>query len=298
MNPEIISIDPASISTKKLHSILLTAVAPRPIAFASTTDLDGNVNLSPFSFFNVFSANPPILIFSPARRVRDNTIKHTLENVKATNEVVINIVNHAMVEQMSLTSTDYEKEVNEFDKAGFSEIPSELVTPPRVGEAPVAFECLVENIVALGNEGGAGNLVVCKVVKIHLNSAYVDAEGNLDTQKLDLVARLGGSWYTRVTKESLFEIPKPLLTKGIGVDKLPAHAKNSSILTGNNLGRLGNSEHLPTTTEIADLKHSETLQEILKIKEASMKEKELHLWVKNQLHKGDLKKALTALYCI
>lgn len=240
----MISINPLDISTGKLHGYLLGAVSPRPICFASTVDSKGNVNLSPFSFFNVFSANPPIMVFSPARRVRDNTTKHTLDNVLETKEVVINIVSYDMVQQMSLASTEYDKGVNEFIKAGFTEIASEVVAPPRVAESPVQFECKVLNVVALGDNGGAGNLVICQVVRLHIDEAIFDANGHIDPMKIDTVARMGGNWYSRA-KEGIFEVPKPLSTLGIGVDALPEAIKNSTILTGNDLGMLANVEVLP-----------------------------------------------------
>jgi len=203
------SIDPAKLETKEIHKILLSSVAPRPIAFASTIDSKGNVNLSPFSYFNVFSSNPPILIFSPSRRVRDNTTKHTLENAKETKEVVINIVNHSIVEQMSKSSREYDKGVNEFIETGLTQAESLKVKPPRVLESPISFECTVDNIVSLGESGGAGQLIIAKVVQIHINKEYLDSHGNIDSEKLDLVARMGGDWYTRVNKESMFKIPKP-----------------------------------------------------------------------------------------
>ena len=203
------SIDPAKLETKEIHKILLSSVAPRPIAFASTIDSKGNVNLSPFSYFNVFSSNPPILIFSPSRRVRDNTTKHTLENAKETKEVVINIVNHSIVEQMSKSSREYDKGVNEFIETGLTQVESLKVKPPRVLESPISFECTVDNIVSLGESGGAGQLIIVKVVQIHINKNYLDSQGNIDSEKLDLVARMGGDWYTRVNKESMFKIPKP-----------------------------------------------------------------------------------------
>ena len=203
------SIDPAKLETKEIHKILLSSVAPRPIAFASTIDSKGNVNLSPFSYFNVFSSNPPILIFSPSRRVRDNTTKHTLENAKETKEVVINIVNHSIVEQMSKSSREYDKGVNEFIETGLTQVESLKVKPPRVLESPISFECTVDNIVSLGESGGAGQLIIVKVVQIHINKDYLDSQGNIDSEKLDLVARMGGDWYTRVDKESMFKIPKP-----------------------------------------------------------------------------------------
>ena len=214
-------------------------------------DEDGNVNLSPFSFFNVFSANPPILVFSPARRVRDNTTKHTLDNVLKTKEVVINIVNHAMVQQMSLSSTEYPDGVNEFVKAGFTELASELVKPPRVSESPVQFECKVNEVIALGEEGGAGNLIIAEVIKLHIDESILDSEEKIDPVKIDAVARMGGNWYNR-SKEGMFEVIKPIRTMGIGVDALPESIRNSSVLTGNDLGILGNSEKIPTEEEVRE----------------------------------------------
>jgi flavin reductase (DIM6/NTAB) family NADH-FMN oxidoreductase RutF len=203
------SFDPELLETRDVHRLLSSSIAPRPIAFASTIDAKGNVNLSPFSFFNVFSSNPPILIFSPARRVRDNTTKHTLQNAAETKEVVINIVDFSMVEQMSESSKEYDKGVNEFIEAGLTEVPSLKVKPPRVLESPVSFECTVENIVSLGEHGGAGQLVIAKVVHIHVKSELIDENDQVDSKKLDLVARLGGDWYTRVTKDSMFKLAKP-----------------------------------------------------------------------------------------
>jgi flavin reductase (DIM6/NTAB) family NADH-FMN oxidoreductase RutF len=240
----MLSIDPKKISTGQLHSYLLGAVAPRPIAFASTIDADGNPNLSPFSFFNVFGSNPPIMIFSPARRVRDNTTKHTLENALATKEVVINVVNYAIVQQMSLSSTEYPEGVNEFEKAGFTMLASDKIKPFRVAESPVQFECKVNDVIFTGDEGGAGNLIVCEVVKIHISDAVLDENGAIDQHKIDLVARAGGSYYSRA-RDGFFEIPKPISTLGIGVDAIPLEIRNSTILTGNNLGMLGNVEQLP-----------------------------------------------------
>lgn len=292
------SLDPTSISTKELHSILLTAVAPRPIAFASTINLKGEVNLSPFSFFNVFSSNPPILIFSPARRVRDNSTKHTLKNVEEVKEVVINSVNFSIVEQMSLSSTEYGDGVNEFIKSGLTEVPSLKIKPPRVLESPVSFECKVENIIPLGSEGGAGNLVICKVVHIHMKNEYLDENNKLDTEKLDLVARLGGSWYSRVTKESLFEIPKPIVTKGIGVDNLPSHIFKTNILTGNHIGRLGNYERIPTKDELEKVKKRAQVSEVLNMEDDQLKTEATHKLVKHYLDKGDLEVAIAIVCCL
>ena len=241
----MLSINPKEIPTGKLHSYLLGAIAPRPIAFASTIDENGNPNLSPFSFFNVFGANPPIIIFSPARSVRNNTTKHTLDNAEITKEVVINVVNYDIVQQMSLSSTMYPKGVNEFEKAGLTMIASDEVKPFRVAESPVQFECKVTDIIYTGNEGGAGNLIVCEVVKLHINKAVLADDGSIDQHKIDLVARAGGSYYSRA-RDGFFEIPKPISTLGIGVDAIPSEIRNSTILTGNNLGMLGNVEQLPT----------------------------------------------------
>jgi len=245
----LLTINPKKIEIAKLHSYLLSAVAPRPIALASTIDMNGKPNLSPFSFFNVFSANPPILIFSPARRVRDNTTKHTLENVKQIKEVVINVVNHDIVHQTSLASTEYEKGVNEFDKAGFTMLKSDKVKPFRVAESPVQMECKVNEIISLGKEGGAGNLIICEVILMHISEKVLQENGLIDQNKLDLVARAGGSYYSRA-KNTFFEIPKPILNKGIGIDSLPDLVKNSLILTGNNLGMLGNIEKLPSNKDV------------------------------------------------
>lgn len=246
----MITIDPKSIETAKLQGYLQSSVGPRPIAFASTMDADGNPNVSPFSFFNVFSANPPILIFSPARRVRDNSIKHTLINVEATREVVINVVNYDMVQQISLASTEYADGVDEFVKSGLTPIASEVVKPFRVKESPVQFECKVTQIIPLGTEGGAGNLVLCEVVRIHISESVLDENGAIDQYKIDLVSRLGGNWYSR-SNQGLFEVPKPLSTLGIGVDAIPNFVKESPVFNGNDLGMLGNVEALPTTEEVS-----------------------------------------------
>lgn len=245
----MISIDPKEIPTAKLQGYLQGSVGPRPIAFASTIDKDGNPNLSPFSFFNLFSANPPILVFSPSRRVRDNTIKHTLINAEATREVVINVVSFDMVQQASLSSTEYGDGVNEFLKAGFTAIPSDLVKPFRVKESPVQFECKIQEIISLGTEGGAGNLIICEVIKMHIDEKILDENGGIDQHKIDLVSRLGGNWYSR-SNAGLFEVEKPLTTLGIGVDNIPDFVKQSAVFDGNDLGKLGNVEALPTFEEI------------------------------------------------
>jgi flavin reductase (DIM6/NTAB) family NADH-FMN oxidoreductase RutF len=246
----MISLDPKILSAAKTQGYLQAAVGPRPIAFASTIDEKGTPNLSPFSFFNVFSANPPILVFSPARRVRDNTVKHTLVNCQNQKEVVINVVTYDIVQQMSLSSTEYPEGVNEFLKAGLTMLPSEKIKPPRVAESPVQFECVVNEIIPLGSEGGAGNLIICEVVQIHLHESILREDQTIDQQKLDLVSRMGGNWYSRAN-QGLFEIPKPLTTLGIGVDAIPDFIRNSKVFDGNDLGLLGNVESLPSEEEIA-----------------------------------------------
>lgn len=244
------TIDPKQLPIPKMHAYLQSAVVPRPIAFASTIDSAGNVNLSPFSFFNVFSTNPPILIFSPSRRGRDNTTKHTYENVKEVPEVVINVVNYSMVEQASLASCEYPKGVNEFLKAGFTELKSEKVKPPRVLESPVSFECKVNQVIELGTQGAAGNLVICEVLLMHINDEVLDEQGFISPFKLDAVARMGQDYYARAQGESIFIVPKPNTQLGIGVDQIPQSIRNSEVLTGKELGALGNVERLPNGEEI------------------------------------------------
>lgn len=273
----MLKIDPNKTETPSLHKYLLGAVGPRPIAFASTVDKEGNVNLAPFSFFNVFSANPPICIFSPARRGRDNTSKHTYENVKEVEEVVINIVNFDIVQQMSLSSTDYDKGVNEFIKSGLTPMESELVRPPRVKESPVHLECKVNEVIELKNEGGAGNLVISEVVMMHINEDVLDTKGMIDQEKIDLVGRMGGNWYCRAHGEALFEVEKPLKKLGIGVDSIPENIRFSTVLTGNDLGMLGNVESLPSEEEIMAYKQ-ENLTEYF---EGSNDKKEL----RDKLHR-------------
>ena len=246
----MITINPKEIPVNQLHGYLLGAVSPRPIAFASTVDKQGKVNLSPFSFFNVFSSNPPILIFSPSRRVRDNTTKHTLQNVLEVPEVVINIVNYSMVQQASLASVEFPKGVSEFVKSGLTEIPSQLVKPPRVGESPASFECKVNQVIPLGDKGGAGNLILCEILLIHLKEEIFDAAGKIDPHKIDAVARMGGDYYCRAHGESIFTVPKPSEKLSIGYDQIPEHIRNSKILSGNDLGMLGSVERLPDLEEV------------------------------------------------
>ena len=283
----MLSIDPTEISTPKLHSYLLSAVAPRPIAFASTIDTEGNPNLSPFSFFNVFSANPPIMIFSPARRVRNNTTKHTLENVLEVKEVVINVVNHAIVQQMSLSSTEYPKDINEFEKAGFTMLKSEKIRPFRVAESPVQFECKVNDVIHLGNKGGAGNLIVCEVVQLHIHEGVLDSNGAIDQLKLDLVARAGGSYYSRA-KTGFFEIPKPLSTLGIGIDQIPEEIRNSNVLSGNNLGMLGNVETVPNQQDVDNFAEDNPAFR-------GLKRQEKHTFAKEFLENNDVESAWKVL---
>ncbi|MFK8039324.1 MAG: flavin reductase family protein [Crocinitomicaceae bacterium] len=250
----MLTIDPSTIPIPQLHGYLLGAIGPRPIAFASTVSADGYHNLAPFSFFNVFSANPPILIFSPARSGRTNTTKDTFNNVKAVKEVVINIVNYNMVHQMSLASSPFAADVDEFEKTGFTKIASETIQPFRVAEAPVQFECVVNDVIELGQNGGAGNLVICEVKRIHIDEAVLDENGKIDQKKIDLVARMGGNWYCRADVNSMFEIAKPITTIGIGFDAIPQDIASSPILTKNDLGQLGNIEVLPDETEVNEYK--------------------------------------------
>jgi flavin reductase (DIM6/NTAB) family NADH-FMN oxidoreductase RutF len=281
------SFNPKDLSINVLQSYLQSAVAPRPIAFASTMDVHGNPNLSPFSFFNVFSTNPPILVFSPSRRVRDNSTKHTLENAEATKEVVINVVNYDIVQQMSLSSTEYPEGVNEFEKAGLTMLKSDVVKPFRVAESPVQFECKVNDIIKLGTEGGAGNLIICEVVKFHISKDVLNKDETINQKKLDLVARAGGNLYSRANK-GFFEVPKPLFTLGIGVDNLPDDVKNSMVLTGNDLGMLANVEVLPTKKMVNEF-IKDLGERYTNIKNASHREK--HKLARNYLSYGDVDSA-------
>jgi flavin reductase (DIM6/NTAB) family NADH-FMN oxidoreductase RutF len=287
----MLTIEPGKISTGLLHSHLLASVAPRPIAFASTMDKHGNPNLSPFSFFNVFGVNPPIAIFSPARRVKNNTIKHTLENAMETGEVVINIVNYAMVQQASLASTEYARGVNEFEKSGFTPVPSEKVKPFRVKESPVQLECKVNEIIHTGTEGGAGNLIICEILLVHISEGILDANGKIDQHKIDVVGRLGGDWYVRANGNALFEVEKPLTTMGVGVDQLPEAIRLSHILTGNNLGQLGNVEHIPGREESKNFIESAQWQELVKQNALNTDSTDAHQLAKILLDKGYVKEA-------
>lgn len=290
----MLTLKTSDLSPMQLQNYLQYAIAPRPICFASTIDSEGNINLSPFSFFNMFSTNPPMCIFSPARRVRDNTTKHSLQNVLEVKECVINIVDYAMVQQTSLASTEYAKGVNEFEKAGFTMLESELVKPPRVAEAPVQLECIVKEVIPLGDQHGAGNLVLAEIKLIHLKEEILDEDGKIDQTKIDLVARLGGDWYCRVTPESLFKVAKPLTTLGIGVDALPISVKNSTVLTGNDLGMLGNIEHLPSDEEIDAMRLNSNVKDILDatIGDEANKKRELHELAHQMLGLGNVLDAL------
>lgn len=287
-------IIPGQIKTAQLHNYLQGAIAPRPICFASTVDKDGRPNLSPFSFFNLFGSNPPTLIFSPSRRVRDNTTKHTLENVLETMEVVINVVNYAMVQQASLASCEYPKGVNEFEKAGFTPQASEKVKPFRVKESPVQFECIVREVLPQGTEGGAGNLIICEPVLIHINDAILNENGSIDPHKIDLVARMGGDYYCRASGAAVFEVAKPLTELGIGIDALPPAIRQSNILTGNNLGQLANVQQQPTVDPAFDDDHLKNIIQYYSITPDEM-EKELHRHAQRLLEQGRVQDAWQVL---
>lgn len=274
------TLETKDLPVPKLHQYLLGSIGPRPICFASTIDKEGNRNLSPFSFFNVFSANPPILIFSPARSGRTAQTKNTYDNCVEVPEVVINVVTYDMVQQMSLSSSPYPKGVDEFKKAGFTPLKSDTVKPYRVKESPIQFECVVKQVTPLGDKGGAGNLIIVEVVKMHFDESILDENGMVDQNKIDLVARMGGNFYTRAHGDALFEIPKPITSIGMGIDALPSHIRNSSGLSGNDLGRLGLLEEFPEANECMDA-------ETLSANEAIQKAKQL-------LDSNETKKA----YCL
>ena len=292
----MVSIDPKDLPVQKLHQYLLGAIGPRPIAFASTVDAVGKPNLAPFSFFNVFSANPPILIFSPARSGRTNTTKDTYNNVKVVPEVVINVVNYDIVHQMSLASSPYAPGVNEFEKAGFTALKSDSVKPFRVAESPVQFECKVNEVIELGTEGGAGNLIICEVLKIHMHDEVLDSNGMIDQQKIDLVARMGGDWYSRANAESMFEITKPISTCGIGFDALPVDIKSSKVLSGNNLGHLAGIEKIPDETNVNEYKLLELSDLFVSLEDNPLAlEQELHKRAQSLLDENKLEEAWLTL---
>jgi flavin reductase (DIM6/NTAB) family NADH-FMN oxidoreductase RutF len=294
------TINPKEIKTSLLHSYMLSAIAPRPIAFASTIDKNGIPNLSPFSFFNAFGSHPPIVVFSPARRVRDNSIKHTLENVYEVKEVVINAVNYAMVHQASLASTEYPKGVNEFVKSGFTPVEAVMVKPFRVKESPVQMECKVLDVIETGQEGGAANLIVCEILLMHISEAVLTEDKKIDQHKIDLVARMGFDWYCRASGKALFEVAKPNSKPGMGIDKIPERIRLSKVLTGNNLGQLGNVELLPTEEEIKEYSQSVMIRDIQKEfgKNSDELENRIHHLAKIFLEKGDVNEAWKVLLSI
>ena len=290
------TIDISTIPVMEKQQWLQHAIAPRPVCFASTIDQQGNVNLSPFSFFNLFSSNPPIVIFSPARRGRDNTTKHTLENVLEVPECVINIVDYAMVQQMSLSSCEFPKGVNEFVKAGFTEQPSTRVQPPMVKEAKIKLECKVNEVKSLGENGGAGQLVIAEVLCMHVDESILGDDGKIDQQKLELVARLGGDWYCKVDRTNLFKVPKPNTQLGIGVDQLPDSIRNSSVLTGNHLGMLGNVHAMPDIDASFSDDRVKNIFQYYAVSPTEM-ETELHKYAAELLNAGNIEKAWQVLLC-
>jgi flavin reductase (DIM6/NTAB) family NADH-FMN oxidoreductase RutF len=292
----MISFTPKELTVAKMHHYLLGAIGPRPIAFASTIDGNGQANLAPFSFFNVFSANPPILIFSPARSGRTNTTKDTYNNVKAHPEVVINVVNFDIVEQMSLASSPYPAGESEFVKSGLTPIPSDLVKPFRVKESPIQFECKVNQVVELGTEGGAGNLIICEVVKFHIDESYLDENQLIDQQKIDLVARMGGNWYCRANEHAMFELEKPITTCGVGYDQLPQDFLQSDVLSKNLLARLAGIEEIPNETDVNEYKLMELSDLFLSLDDQPKElELALHKRAKLLLEQNNLKDAWLTL---
>ncbi len=292
----MLSIDPKELTVQRLHQLLLGAIGPRPIAFASTLDAQGNANLAPFSFFNVFSANPPILVFSPSRSGRTGQSKDTYNNAKTIPEVVINVVNYNMVHQMSLASSPYAPGVDEFVKAGFTALASHKVAPFRVAEAPVQFECKVQQIIELGQEGGAGNLIICEVLQMHIHESLLNEHGLIDQHKIDLVARMGADWYCRANTASMFEIKKPISTCGIGYDALPPDIKNSQVLSANDLGQLAGIEELPNETDVNEYKLLELSSLFLDLEaNANALETALHQRAKELLSENQLEEAWLTL---
>lgn len=287
-------IDLKELSSPEKQYYLQHVIAPRPVCFASTINKAGEVNLSPFSFFNLFSSNPPIVIFSPARRVRNNTTKHTLQNVQEIPEVVINIVSYDMVQQTSLASCEYPQGINEFIKAGFTAEPATLVAPPMVKESPVKLECTVTEIKPLGTEGGAGNLVICEVLRMHIADDLLDENKKMDQRKLSLIARLGGDWYCRVSPDNLFTVPKPNTKLGTGIDALPDAIRNSRLLTGNHLGMLANVEEVPAVNPAFYDDHLKQIVQYYSLTPEEM-EKELHRYAAKLLDEGRLEDAWQVL---
>ncbi len=292
----MLTLDPKELPIPKLHGYLLGAIGPRPIAFASTVDENGVNNLSPFSFFNVFSAAPPVLIFSPARNGRTNTTKDTYNNVKKVPEVVINIVNYDILHQMSLSSSPFTSDVDEFVKAGLTPVPSDTIKPMRVLEAPVQFECKVLEVRELGDQGGAGNLVICEVTKIHIHEEILAEDGTIDQKKINLVARMGGNWYCHANEASMFEITKPITTIGIGFDQLPEDIRLSSVLTGNDLAQLAGVTELPNETDVNEYKLLELSDLFLTLEDEPAKlELALHQRAKELINQNDIEGAWMTL---
>jgi flavin reductase (DIM6/NTAB) family NADH-FMN oxidoreductase RutF len=290
----MLTIDVKELKPADLQNYLQHSIAPRPICFASTIDKEGQINLSPFSFFNLFSSNPPIVVFSPARRVRDNTTKHTLENVLEVPEVVINMVDYPMLQQTSLASCEYPKGTNEFIKAGFTMQAASIVKPPMVQESKIKLECKVNQVIPLGTEGGAGNLVLAEVLMMHFDEQILDQEGKIDQRKLDLVARLGGHWYTRANASTIFEVEKPNMKLGIGVDALPASIRNSKWLSGNDLGQLANVHELPDLdSAFVDEQYKQIIQ-YFSINPTELEE-ELHRYAQQLLNAGKVNQAWQVL---
>lgn len=296
MTRDFITYNPQDLPIPKVHQYLLGAVGPRPIAFASTIDINGIPNLAPFSFFNVFSANPPVLIFSPARSGRTGEAKDTYHNVKNVPEAVINIVNYDIVHQVSLASSPYPADINEFEKAGFTPLQSETVRPFRVAESPVQLECKVNEVVELGQGGGAGNLIICEVTRIHIRQDILDENGMIDQLKIDLVSRMGGNWYCRSDKNSMFEITKPITTCGVGFDQLPADILNSTVLTANNLGQLAGITEIPNETDVNEYKLLELSELFLSLEDNPVElELELHRYAQKLLSEEKLEEAWMTL---
>ena len=292
----MLSIYLSEIGVPKAHHYLLSVVGPRPICFASTIDEKGRPNLAPFSFFNVFSSNPPIAVFSPSRSGRTGQHKDTFNNVQKVKQVVINLVNYKMVEQMSLASSPYSPETDEFVKSGLTPLKSELIKPFRVKEAPVQMECEIIEIKELGQSGGAGNLVICKILKMHIAEELLNDEKMIDQEKIDLVARMGGDWYCRTDSNSMFEIKKPISTKGIGFDQIPKEILNSTILSGNDLGKLGGIEALPDETDVNEFRLIELSELFLEFEDnAKALEIALHKKAKYFLSKNQLEAAWKTL---
>jgi len=290
-------LDLKNLSIAEKQNYLQHAIAPRPICFASTVDANGNINLSPFSFFNIFSINPPVVVFSPSRRGRDNTTKHTLENVLQVPECVINIVDYEMVQQTSLTSCEFPKEVNEFYKAGFTEEPATVVKPPMVKESKVKLECKVLEVKSLGQQGGAGNLVICEVLIMHIDDRILNEKGTIDQTKLHHVARLGGDWYCKVDESNLFKVEKPNVKLGIGFDALPATVRSSKILSGNDLGQLANVHEMPEIDAAFEDNHLKQIVQYYSVNPEEM-EKEIHLYAKKLLSQGKVNEAWQVLLSI